>query len=382
MHRRDCLATLAAAAVGGLSAPEAATRRPDDGGSRGARLSPNASRPAADPELPVPESDLVRAAPTDAIPAIVDPVFGSDWSDLEAVNSSLAGGDEVLGVVRDGRPRAYPLKLLDRHEVVNDHLGGPLLVTYCPVCRSGVVAERRVAGAVRTFGVSGHLYRANLVLYDEESGSHWSQLLATAIRGPLTGTELALLPSRTTAWREWRGEYPETEVLRPPPESGTVVGPTAINYDLDVYGRHRTIAERYPDHGPLGDLEWSDTRLRRRTVVIGIATDGAARAYPRREVEWNEPINDIVGDVPVVVALADGTLVAYDRRVDGGTLRVEADDGALAGGGSRWDPLTGQATEGPHAGRTLRDVAPVGGLYWAAWLKVRPETEVYGRGGG
>ena len=152
---------------------------------------------------------------------------------------------------------------------------------------------------------------------------------------------------------------------------------------LDIYGRHRTIAERYPDHGPLGDLEWSDTRLRRRTVVVvGVATDGAARAYPRREVEWNGPINDVVGDIPVVVALADGTLVAYDRRIDGGTLRFEADDGALAGGGSRWDPLTGRAIEGPHAGRTLRDVAPVGGLYWAAWLKFRPDTEVFGRDDG
>jgi len=341
----------------------------------------------ADLSLPVDEADLDRAAPRDGIPAIVDPVFGSSWAETDyevatdAYRSpSLAPTDEVIGVARGGTARAYPLKLLTRHEVVNDDIGGPLLVTYCPICKSGLVADRRVDGEARTFGVSGYLFRANLVLYDQGGGNLWSQLLATAIRGPATGTELGLITSRTTTWEAWQAEYPGTEVLLPPPASNTVVGEVALNYALDPYADHETVAERYPEYGPLGDLEWSDTRLQRRTPVLGVVHDGEAVAYPRREIEWNGPINDTVGSRPVVVATAaDGTLVAYDRRAGGGRLRFSDGGGrTLLAGGSRWRRLTGRALDGPHEGAQLASATDVSELYWAAWFKFHPETTVYG----
>jgi len=340
----------------------------------------------ADVSLPVPESELDRAAPRDGIPAIVDPVFDANWRRTDhdiATDSypapSLSPRDRVIGVSREGRARAYPLKVLRRHEVVNDTFGGPLLVTYCPICQSGLVADRRVDGEPRRFGVSGFLFQANLVLYDRATGSLWSQLLATAIRGPATGTELALVSSTTTTWGAWQEEHPDTEVLLPPPVSDTVIGEVSMNYDLNPYADHETVTERYPEYGPLGDLEWTDTRLPRRARVLGVSHDGEAVAYPQDQVRWNTPINDTVGGRPVVVAMAeDDTLVAYDRRVGGETLRFsDAGGGTLAGGGSRWRTLSGRAVDGPHEGTRLDSAADVGGLYWAAWFKFHPDTSVY-----
>jgi hypothetical protein len=346
--------------------------------------------PGQSVSLPVAKSDLVRKTGRDAIPAIVDPAFGPNWEDVSYrldpedeesdYDPELASDDTVLGVARDGAARAYPLKLLNWHEVVNDAFGGPLLVSYCPVCRSGVVASRRIDERTLTFGVSGYLLRANLVLYDEETETLWSQLLAKGINGPLTGTDLPLEPSTLTSWGAWRDEYSDAEVLLPPPESSTVVGETRINYGIDLYARRQDIQEEYPDYGVLGDLEWTDTRLKRRTVVVGVEANGQATAYPVREIRFDDPVNDRVGGRPVLVTLADGeTPVAYDRRVDGQTLTFEKDDGRLLAGGSTWSPLTGRALSGPYEGQRLRSATDTGAVYWAAWLQFHPDSTVYGR---
>lgn len=188
--------------------------------------------------------------------AITDPAFDGDWSgyDIEGYGprgSEPLGADwTVIGIEREGRARAYPLAVLWRHEVVNDTFGDPLLVTYCPICRSGVVAERTVDGAVTTFAVTGLLWSAprefsaarevegevfgatreggsaevrhsgNVVLYDDATRSYWSQILAEAICGPATGRTLRVVPSTVATWGEWRRSHPDTEVLLPPPYSG------------------------------------------------------------------------------------------------------------------------------------------------------------------
>jgi hypothetical protein len=410
MDRRRYLAVLGAGVVGtvagasrvlrdGSDAPDG--RPPDDRTPTDATPSQSGETPtpSTDPsvepsggpqvptdiDLPVPRSELERAAPRDGIPAIVDPVFGSSWADTDHeiatetyTDPSLSPDDRVIGLSRDGLTRAYPLKLLRRHEVVNDTLDVPLLVSYCPICDSGLVAHRRVEGTTYTFGVSGFLFHANLVLYDQETDSLWSQLLSQAIRGPETGRKLPLTVSTITTWETWQAEQPETTVLLPPPASNTVVGPVSLNYDLNPYEDHQTIAERYPEYGPLGDLEWSDTRLQRRTTVLGVAQGDEAVAYPKREVRSHGPINDTVGGRPVVVAAAGDTLVAYDRRVAGETLTFErGTEGLLRAGGSRWRPLDGVAVDGPHEGRKLTAVAGAVQVFWAAWLKFHPETTVY-----
>lgn len=340
----------------------------------------------ANVSLPVPESELKRGASKDGIPAITDPAFAADWSTVE---ETLDPEEQVIGVEVGGEARAYPLAILNWHEIVNDvfeprstasqtesdaEFGGPLLVTYCPLCGSGVVADREVAGEVRTFGVSGLLWQSDLVMYDVESGSLWSQLLATAIRGPLTGTELSLRPSTLTTWGEWRRAHPNTEVLLPPPESDTIRGYQSRDYERNPYvgyDRSRQVGIGYNTE--------VDGRLHPKTMVIGVTSAGVARAYPLDRVTEAGVVNDTVGDRAVVVAAtAAGSLVAYDRRVDGIVLQFEREGDGLVADGSRWALVTGRALDGPHEGTTLSRANDRSQLFWFAWADFHPDTEIYG----
>lgn len=193
------------------------------------------------------------------IKAIVDPSFGSNWSEYDIdrkyrrdeADEGLAGDAAVVGLEHAGRTRAFPLSVLWHHEIVNDTFGVPLAVTYCSICRSGLVADRRIRDEPTLFRVSGQLWHppdraisaseeagrafgtgrwnaaeqtnvrdgANLVMYDDLTGSFWSQALGQAICGPMTGTSLSIVPSTLAPWSEWRRAHPETEVLLPPPHS-------------------------------------------------------------------------------------------------------------------------------------------------------------------
>lgn len=189
------------------------------------------------------------------IRAVVEPAFADDWSGIDPDEKYTQGEDRlpdgmmVVGLEAADRARAYPLSILWSHEIVNDRFSDPVMVTYCSLCRSGMVARREVEGEETVFGVSGLLWQApevnvraaeqegevfgasvnesdvdirssgNLVMYDEATRSYWSQILATAICGPMERTDLTLVPSTLTSWGEWHEEHPETEVLLPPPHS-------------------------------------------------------------------------------------------------------------------------------------------------------------------
>jgi len=326
-------------------------------------------------DLPVPRSELRQPLPRDYIPAIVDPAFGPDWRGLDAGDRAptLPGDAPVLGVERDGRARAYPLRVLNHHEVVNDTFAGPIAVTYCVLCGSGVVFERRVTGEPTRFGVSGKLWRSDLVMYDALTDSLWSQLAATAIRGARTGDRLEVLPSTLTTWDEWRATHPDTRVLLPPPRSGTMGEyDRSFDYFEPKYG--------YGDESQLVGRDSHDGALHPKTMVVGVDSGGVARAYPFPVVTGTGVINDRVGDLPVVVAVApDDTLVAYDRRVGGEALQFEgAGDTHIAAGGSRWLRATGRAVDGPHEGRQLGRANDNPPMFWTGWSKFFPGTEVYG----
>lgn len=200
--------------------------------------------------------------------AITNPAFGDDWRDLSVSDryrpagvrdpNGITADHTVVGLTDGDVARAYPLGILWYHEIVNvDGRAGPtadpVMVTYCPLCASGLVASRVVDGTATEFLVSGLLWKAprvqsgaaeaegevfsaestggetdsirnngNLVMYDRGTESYWSQILATAICGPMEGTELDVVPSTVTTWDEWREVHPDTEALLPPPHSGTV----------------------------------------------------------------------------------------------------------------------------------------------------------------
>ncbi|MFB6301205.1 MAG: DUF3179 domain-containing protein [Halobacteriales archaeon] len=388
MRRRRYLSLLTSglmATAGCLAAPgresaTASSTADSDSATAGVQ-----QRGAAD--LPIPKHDLHRALERDSIPAIVDPVFADDWAGLsitvaseplrESIEPRLSAGDPVIGVERNGQARAYPLALLNWHEVVNDDFDGPLLVTYCPLCQSGIVAERTVNGDATVFGVSGLLWRGNLVLYDRATDSLWSQLLGTAIRGPKTGSSLRLLPSSLTTWGEWRASHPDTDVLLPPPHSNTVRGQDAtFNYTMNSY-----LGYAVSSQVGVGNTTFSDDRLHPKAPVVGIANGNTARAYPLEILADRRVINDTVGGKPVVVAITpDRSLVAYDRRIDESTLWfLPVADGIMYADRSHWQIATGRATDGPHEGTQLRQATDRSAMYWFAWAKFHPNTEIYGR---
>lgn len=225
------------------------------------------SRTISDPEADVPtiaasgSPATICAAEPKADPgiyAIDEPAFATDWGgydvgDRYANDGRLGEEWTVIGLERGDRGRAYPVPVLWYHEIVNDEFGGPVLITYCQICRSGLVTRRLVDGAPTRFEVSGQLWEppreytsasvandrvigvserdgesvrvlnsGNLVLVDEATGSFWSQLLGQAICGPAAGDRLSVLPTTITTWEDWRATHPDGEVLLPPPHSGTV----------------------------------------------------------------------------------------------------------------------------------------------------------------
>lgn len=190
----------------------------------------------------VPAEVVVAAGvPKDGIPALTDPaamrVEDADILGGEAWTKYLVPGDRVVGVAVEGEARAYPLRVLNWHEVANDVLGGrPIAVTYSPLCDSVVVFDRRVDGEVLEFGVSGLLFNSNLLMYDRRHGggeSLWSQLQRRAVAGPAAraGRRLSALPCSVVTWRQWRERYPDTTVIRPEPGF-------ARRYRRDPYGSY------------------------------------------------------------------------------------------------------------------------------------------------
>lgn len=151
----------------------------------------------------------------------------------------LVPGDRVIGVVIGGRARAYPIRVMNWHEVVNDTLDGrAIAVTYSPLCDAVVVFDRNVKGETLRFGVSGLLYNSNTLMYDVRprggKESLWSQLQCRAITGPaaIARDSLATIPSFLGWWRAWQQLHPATTILAPEGKG------MYERYKIDVYGSY------------------------------------------------------------------------------------------------------------------------------------------------
>ncbi|MGB3313888.1 MAG: DUF3179 domain-containing protein, partial [Albidovulum sp.] len=148
----------------------------------------------------------------DGIPSIDQPVFKTV---LEAV--SLTPNDPVIGLEIAGDARAYPLRILIWHEIVNDTVGGmPVTVTYCPLCNTALVFDRTVNGKVLDFGTTGKLRNSDLVMYDRQTESWWQQALGEGIVGRMNGKTLTQLPGWMESWGTFRARNPEGLVMAEP----------------------------------------------------------------------------------------------------------------------------------------------------------------------
>jgi len=151
--------------------------------------------------------------PKDGIPSIDNPRFMAAG---EIRENDLASTEPVIGVVIDGKARAYPLRVLTWHEIVNDSFNGvPITITYCPLCNSSIVFDRRLDGKLLDFGTTGKLRNSDMVMYDRQTESWWQQFLGEGIVGEMTGKRLKVLPSRLESFANFRKRAPNGEVLIP-----------------------------------------------------------------------------------------------------------------------------------------------------------------------
>jgi hypothetical protein len=161
----------------------------------------------------VPLDEIMSGGPPkDGIPSIDDPQFVP-----VAEAAGLAPSEPVIGFAHDGDARAYPLRILTWHEIVNDRVGGrPVAVTYCPLCNAAIVFDRTLPdGTVTEFGTTGKLRKSDLVMYDRTTESWWQQFSGQAIVGDLTGARLEMLPARLESFESFAERHPGGRVLVP-----------------------------------------------------------------------------------------------------------------------------------------------------------------------
>jgi len=166
--------------------------------------------------------------PKDGIPALSDPTFLAVSEETRLSDREPVITVEVEGAV----PRAYPIRYLTWHEIVNDEVAGiPVAVTFCPLCNSGLTFERRMNGRVLTFGVSGKLRNSDMIMYDRETESWWQQAIGEGIVGEMTGEELEQLPTWMEGWAEFRARNPDGLVMDEPDFNRPYGRNPYVNYD-------------------------------------------------------------------------------------------------------------------------------------------------------
>ena len=278
-----------------------------------------------------------------------------DLSPLRRPSSTPAGAsrlhDEtlVIGVALGEEAKAYPIAVLQRHEIVNDEVGGvPVLITWCLVCGTALVHDRRIDGRPYSFGNYRALYENAMTWYDHETRSLWSQPSGVALSGPLVGVRLDMLPARVATWGDWKRERPHTLVL-------------AEGIGSDSEGRTNPLADS-PE-----------------AFVVGVAVAGGAKGYPL-DVIAGVAVNDEVAGVPVLVYARDGgsSVHVFDRLVSGTPLVFEWAGEQLRDRQTRslWDAATGEAVEGRWEGAALRELPYGTALEWA-WRAFYPGAGVY-----
>ncbi len=316
----------------------------------------------------IPAAEVKDGGPgKDGIPSIDNPTF-------LAANDALYLSDDdlVVGYKNGDDVRAYSHKILDYHEIVNDVVNGtPVAITYCPLTGSAIGWVPNANNSTTEFGVSGLLYNTNLIPYDRNTDSNWSQMRLECVNGPLAGTKIETFPIVETTWGTWKAMYPETKVL------SNFTG-FSRNYSIYPYGDYRT-----NDQNLLFRVNPDDNRLPRKDRVLGVIVNDEARVYEVSKLSDEiKAINDSFNgdDIVVIGSKAKNFLIAFNRELDDGTildfeaLQDNNDVIMTDTEGNTWD-VFGEAVSGPRKGIKLRHASSFIG-YWMAWGAFYPEAEI------
>lgn len=324
--------------------------------------------------------EVTRGGPSkDGIPAIDEPEFVS----TTAAAQWLSPKEPVITLEHGGEARAYPLQILLYHEIVNDRVAGtPVTVTFCPLCYSAIVFDRRVNGTTLDFGTTGRVRKSDLVMYDRQSESWWQQLTGTGIIGNYTGTTLVRLPSMITSFESFRTSYPAGRVLSKATGSNR------------PYGNNP-----YPGYDDISSTpfllnETPDPRLPPMERILALQTGERQRIYPFSVLRIQPVINDRLNGRAVaifskadVLSAVDAAAIrhsqetlmaaAFSRELNGSTLTFRQDGDRIVDTGTEsvWN-IYGKAVSGPLTGQSLTAVDS--GIHFAfAWLAFYPQTEIY-----
>ena len=328
---------------------------------------------------------LSGGPPRDGIPSIDDPQFIS----IAEAEEWLADVEPVIALEINGDARAYPIQVITWHEIVNDTVGGePVVVTFCPLCNSAIVFERRIDGEEVEFGVSGLLRNSDLIMYDRTDESLWQQFTGEGIVGNHSGKQLTFLPSGLVSFADFKSAFPDGVILS---------RETGFNrrYGENPYAGYDTYDNPLSAEGNLALFRGeADARLEPAERVVTVAINGVDVAYPLSILSEVSVIADTQGGQDVVVFHTGGTASAlgarviaeaedvgatgvFDPNVDGQklTFTSDGDNFVDAETGSTWNIL-GQAIDGTFAGQQLSPIVHAN-HFWFSWAAFKPDTIIY-----
>ncbi|MGJ3239317.1 MAG: DUF3179 domain-containing protein [Anaerolineae bacterium] len=306
------------------------------------------------------------------------PVFSSVADARERFNVY----DPVIVIDHSGVERAYPLRILAFHEIVNDQIGEiPIAVTYCPLCNSPIVYRREVNGQVLRMGVSGNFYGNNFLMYDDLTESWWYQFTGEAIIGDFTGEMLDVVPSQVVGFYSFATRYPDGMVL-----VGDE-GQPRINYNMTLFMDYEE------NQSPLLTHDNYDPRLGAMAQVLSTTVNGTPIAYPFDILREVGVVNDQINGANIVIFWQPGAIgaleslsnqraeigqaAAFGRDLDGVTLSFYSNDGRIFDEqtDSEWN-IFGESIDGELQGKTL-EAYQCFTHFWFAWSSAHPNTLVY-----
>lgn len=313
----------------------------------------------------------------DGIPALDNAAM---ISPLEA--AYLQPEEPVFGISINGDHRAYPLRILDWHEMANDVVGGvPVSLAYCTLCGAGIAFDgRALNGDSYTFGSSGFLYRSNKLMYDRQTRTLWNQLTGEPVLGELVGSGIKLkyLPVVVTSWQSWSAQHPDTLVLDINTGYSRPYEPGA------AYGAY------FADDATMFPVWQRSSLLETKDRIYALQVEGIPIAYPLDILIDEKVLNDTVGKTNVVLVAAQGDITVQSDPSTiynaGGEVRAYLraqesfipgpDAGAvLDSAGRSW-----QVTEGALIGPDDEKAPRINGhlAYWFGWYAFFPNTVLYG----
>lgn len=314
----------------------------------------------------VPIKEIVAGGPgKDGIPSIENPIFVEiNNTDADFLNDD----DLIIGIVKGNVIRAYPHKILDWHEIVNDEIDGEFItISYCPLTGTAFGWESISNGLTSAFGVSGLLYNANLILYDRNTDSNWSQLKLQCINGTLMGDEPELVKVVETNWLTWKKLYPNTKVMTQ--DTGF-----SLNYDNYPYGTYRTENNFF-----IFPATPTNSALPNKERVYAIIDDGKSKVYRFKNFENGKVIKDSFNQKDYLIIGNENIIYSFQLNNDQTGLNFEYDFNNSEiffkdNEGNKWT-IFGEAIEGPRMGENLEGVKSVVS-YWFAIASFYPNPEI------